>query len=207
MGKPLTILLSTAYLPPVDYFIWIMKSDSIIIEGDENYCKQTYRNRCEIYTTNGKLNLTIPVIKTSGNHTKIKDIKIDYSENWQMKHWRAIVSAYNHSPYFLFYKDALKPLYFKNYNFLFEYNSLVLNTTLSMLKTQKSITYNSSYIKNTLPGILDLRNEINPKKKSNLNLKLYRQVFAERSGFIPNMSIIDLIFNLGPDSKDFLLTH
>jgi len=184
-----------------------MKADSVIIEGDENYIKQTYRNRCEICTGNGKLILTIPVIKTNGNHTKIKDIKIDYSVNWQLKHWRAIVSAYNHSPYFLFYRDALEPFYIKNYKFLFEYNSLVLNLILSLLNAQKSIEYNNSYLKKALYGMVDLRNHISPKMKSNLISKPYIQVFNVQTGFIPNVSIIDLIFNLGIDSKEFLLAQ
>jgi hypothetical protein len=184
-----------------------MKADSIIIEGDENYTKQTYRNRCEICTGNGKLILTIPVIKTNGNHTKIKDIRIDYSVNWQLKHWRAIVSAYNHSPYFLFYRDALEPFYIKNYKFLFDYNSLVLNMILRVLNAQKSIEYNNSYLKKALPGMVDLRYDIIPKNKSNLNSKPYWQVFNTQTGFIPNMSVIDLIFNLGMDSKDFLFSQ
>jgi len=95
-----SVILSSAYIPPVDYMTWIYGAERIILEKHENYIKQTYRNRCYIYSANGKLALTIPVIKTQGNHTPIDNIVIDYSEQWQKNHMRAIESAYNSSPFF-----------------------------------------------------------------------------------------------------------
>ena len=100
-------ILSTAYLPPIEYFAMILQSGAWKIENHEHYIKQSYRNRCNIITANGLLNLSIPVNKTDGNHTFIHDIRISYLSNWQSNHWRAIESAYNKSPFFLYYRDDL----------------------------------------------------------------------------------------------------
>jgi hypothetical protein len=107
-----SILLATAYLPPVQYFMAIVNADDVYIEKHETYHKQTFRNRCEIYTANGKLPLTIPVIKVNGNHTRIDEITISDQYKWQILHWRAIKIAYSNSPFFLYYKDDLS-VFFK----------------------------------------------------------------------------------------------
>ena len=131
------ILLSTAYLGPIEYFASMSNAKEVTIEKQEHYIKQTYRNRCLIATANGIQSLTIPVIKVNGNRTKIKDIQIAYSEKWQLLHWRAIVSAYNHSPYFLYNKDILEPFYFKEFKFLFDFNFQLLEELLGVLEIDK----------------------------------------------------------------------
>jgi hypothetical protein len=200
-----SILLSTAYLPPIEYFIWISKAKSILIEREEHYIKQTYRNRCEIYTANGKLSLTIPVIKTNGNHTRIKDIKIDYSEKWQQKHWRAIVSAYNQSPYFLYYNEGLEQFYTKKINYLIDYNSQLLNLILKFLKIEsKEINFTDKFIKMTGNEVADYRYKMSPKINPETKLISYTQVFGVKHGFFNNLSIIDLIFNMGGESKRYI---
>lgn len=193
-------------MPPIEYFVWIMKADSIIIEREENYIKQTYRNRCEINSANGKLLLSIPVIKTNGNHTKVKDVKIDYSENWQLNHWRAIVSAYNHSPYFLYYKDELEKYYFNNYIYLFDFNTQLIRTILKLLPINRNIVNTDEYLKSVDENCIDLRNKISPKMLTFINWPKYTQVFNERWGFLPNLSIVDLLFNVGPQSAEYLLS-
>ncbi len=117
-----TILLSTAYLPPVEYMALLLKYGNAIIEKEETYPKQTYRNRCSILTANGILNLSIPVSKPNGNNTKTKDISIINSSTWYTNHWRAMSSAYSGSPFFLYYKDYLQKFFIGKYDNLLEYN-------------------------------------------------------------------------------------
>lgn len=183
-----------------------MKAGSIVIEREESYAKQTYRNRCEINSANGRISLTIPVIKTNGNHTKTKDIKIDYSQKWQLNHWRAIVSAYNQSPYFLFYRDAFEIFYLNRYTFLLDYNLQLLDVILKILKVEPKVEFTQFFEKPAPDGVFDLRSEITPKKKSILDFTSYHQVFSDRAEFIPNLSIVDLIFNLGLDAQSILVS-
>jgi hypothetical protein len=204
MNEFSSILLPTAYLPPIGYFVRIANSQSIIIEREENYLKQTYRNRCEIYSSNGKLSLSIPVKKTYGNHTKVKDIKIENSVKWQLNHWRAIIAAYNQSPYFLFYQDELKDYYFRNFEYLLEFNTKLLEVVLKILKMQRNLSFTSEFNKIPLENCLDFRMSLNPKSPQLIALKEYSQVFRERYGFQSNLSILDLLFNIGPESSEYL---
>ena len=199
-----TILLSTAYLPPIEYFSFLINSDKQIIEKYETYKKQTYRNRCYIFGSNGKLALTIPIKKPEGNHTKTNEIIISYSEDWQQIHWKSIESSYNSSPFFLFYKEELKNLYQKKYKYLLDHNNNFLKLICDFLDIEITPGLTSEFIKNP-KNILDLRNSISPKNSSQeKNYKKYSQVFANKHGFIPNLSIIDLLFNTGPEAIDYL---
>lgn len=204
MISPSTIYLSSAYLPPVEYIHQLVKSDIVYIEANETYTKQTYRNRCEIYSANGKLALSIPVIKIKGNHTLTKDILISYHENWQNNHWRAIESAYNSSPFFLFFKDDLYPLFHKKINRLLEFNHELLIKILDLIGINKEIRVTDDFMRN-IPLDQDFRFSISPKHVSkSINLPPYSQVFQEKSGYIPNLSIIDLLFNEGPGTLEYL---
>ncbi len=199
-----SILLSTAYLPPIQYFSYLINSNKQIIEKHETYKKQTYRNRCYILGPNGKLSLTIPIKRLKGNHTKINEITISYDENWQQIHWRSIESSYNSSPFFLFYKEELKDLYQKKYKYLLDHNNNFLKLICDFLSIEITPDLTSEFIKNP-KNILDLRNSILPKNQSkNVNFKEYSQVFTNKHGFIPNLSIIDLLFNTGPEAIDYL---
>ena len=205
MMKPL--LLPTSYLPPVSWMAVALKYQNVLIEWHETYPKQTFRNRCNIATANGILNLSIPVIKVNGNHTQTCDILIDNSKNWQQLHWRSIITAYNKSPYFLYYRDMIEPLYHKKHKNLVTLNQVFFITLLSTLNITTIKTANTEeYIFE--PEGIDLRNSFNPKQQPYQNvtkaLPRYMQVFEEIHGFTPDLSIIDLLFNLGPDASAYL---
>jgi hypothetical protein len=201
------VLLSTAYLPPVHYFSYLVKADQVFIEQFETFPRQTYRNRCEIMTANGKFSLSIPVEKPFGNHSKTGEIGIVNYQNWQTVHWRTIESAYANSPYFLYYKDQLLPFFQKKYHNLLQYNLELLMVLLEIMEIDKSVKLTTSFQK--VPDrILDLRETITPKKPiTNFNLRPYYQVFEDKYGFMPGLSILDLLFNVGEEAVEILLDN
>ena len=200
------VLLSIAYFPPVSWMVVAVQSGRISLEIHETYPKQTFRNRCNIATAAGILSLTIPVKRINGNHTKTCDIHIDNSKKWQLLHWRSIETAYNKSPYFLYYRDLFEPIFFRDYQLLTDFNMELLNCVLKALKLKTiEIQYTTEYKMNR--DFYDLRNSFHPKYlHSNVTFILprYMQAFEELQGFIPDLSIIDLIFNLGPDALSYL---
>ncbi len=205
MNSETDLLLSTAYLPPVEYMALLVTQTSINIEAHETFLKQSYRNRCNIMTANGCLSLTIPVNKPNGNKTKTKDIQIQNSEEWFTNHWRAIVSAYSGSPFFLYYKDDFEDFYSGRYNNLLEYNTLLITKVLYILNTVAEINLTDSF--NSPQGLKhDYRYSISPKKSYLIEeFEEYVQVFSNKFKFVPNLSILDLLFNLGPETKEYLL--
>jgi hypothetical protein len=201
------ILLSTAYFPPISWMAAAVQTENIGLEIHETYPKQTYRNRCTISTSSGTLNLTVPVNRVNGNHTKTCDIQTDNSGNWQLLHWRSIVTAYNKSPYFLHYRDYIESVLFKKHKLLIDLNLELLNSLLKALQiSNKEIFFTSKY--EFKPDFQDLRNSFYPKQEKNRGIKVemprYIQAFEENHGFIPDLSILDLIFNLGPDANQYL---
>jgi hypothetical protein len=199
-------ILSTAYLAPIQYYSKLLKYDEALIEVYENYPKQTYRNRCSIYGANGLLDLSIPVKKIE-TKTKTKDIKIDYVTNWQKLHWKSIESAYRSSPYFEYYADEFLPFFTTKTDFLIDYNLALQNLVTVIIGIEIQIKNTDKYIVNNELAVFDYRELINPKKKFiDLDFKQpeYTQVFSTRFSFIPNLSIIDLLFNVGPDSLTYL---
>ena len=198
------IILSSFYLPPIEYFARILNADSFKVEIHENYIKQSYRNRCHIYTANGLLALSIPIHKTTGNHTLISDIEISYMDNWQANHWRAIESAYNKSPFFLYYQDDLKKFYTKTWKYLWEFNTALTQYLLKKLKINSTVNFTEDFVP-IIDIEKDLRYSIHPKEESkHAVFPKYYQVFETKHDFIPNLSIIDLLFNEGPQSVQYL---
>ena len=200
------ILLSTAYLAPIQYYTKLLKYDEIYIEACENFIKQTYRNRCKIYSANGELSLTIPVKKIEPK-TNIKDIRIDYDTNWRKIHWKSIESAYKSSPFFEYYQDELIPYYTKKYNYLIDFNTELQSVILSNLDILVKISFTKQYISRNEIEYTDMREAIHPKKKSKdakFRMVEYTQVFQKKYGFIPNLSILDLLFNEGPNASEIL---
>ena len=204
------VILSTAYLPPVEYIAAIYRSTGTEIEQFERYQKQSYRSRCHIYGANGLLSLNIPVSRAGGHYLPIKEMEIDYSNKWQQEHWRAIVSSYRASPFFDYYEDDFSQFYHTRYKFLFDFNFELLQLLLNLIGVKRDITYTTEFCKEYISSeVLDLRDKIHPKRESGLLMVQkesgqYFQVFAHKYGFIPNLSVIDLLFNEGPDSISYL---
>jgi WbqC-like protein family len=192
------ILLSTAYFPPVEYFSLIRNADLVFIEREENYIKQTYRNRCRILASAGVMSLTVPVIKGDLLKARIKEVTIDYSKRWQQVHLRAIATAYGKSPYFQYYFEEIERGLLHSYRFLIDLNADLLDTCLRILNIRKCISYTNSFSQPE-GNENDFRYRISPKIKPNHKQAEYIQVFGD-GNFVPGLSILDLILNMGPES-------
>lgn len=203
--KKNSVLLPTAYFGPVEYFYYLLKFNTAIVEQHETWPKQTYRNRAIIATDKGTIPITIPVNKVNGNSTKTSDIVISYAENWHIKHWRAIETAYNNSPYFLYYADEIKALLFSQTTNLISLNMKLTELVCELIGIRTDILLSTTFVKKAGSNVLDLRYKISPKLPPTLShFPKYTQVFSDKQPFFPNVSIIDLLFCLGPDSKSYL---
>ena len=192
------------YLPPIEFFSKLSQyKENVLLERAEHFPKQTYRNRACIHSPQGKLDLIVPVIKGSKVHTKVKDVRISYDFDWQRLHWLSLQSSYRSSAYFEFYEDEFAPFYEKKFDFLFDYNEALLKVILKALKLNISYNYQDSYEKE-YSDLIDFRSSIHPKINNVASNKPYFQVFDERNGFIPNLSIVDLLFSQGPQSGQYL---
>ncbi len=197
-------LLPMFYLPPVEYFTVLNKyRQGVTIEKHEHFPKQTYRNRANIYSPDGMLALVMPVVKGSKVHTPVSDVKISYDFNWQRLHWMSLQACYRRSAYFEFYEDDFARFYEQEFTYLFDYNEQMLSMILKFLKLPVDINYTTEYHRH-YDSVADYRNTIHPKKESDFEQKPYFQVFEERKGFIKNLSIVDLLFNQGPQSVNYL---
>jgi hypothetical protein len=202
----MSLLLATAYFPPVSYMAEVVRADQITLEAWETYPKQTLRNRCLIYGPNGRQSLIIPVNRVNGNHTLTRDIQISDHCSWQKTHWRTIETAYNNSPFFLFYQDHFIRVFTKRHKYLLDLNLEIFRIFIRILNIEKPVALSEKY--NAEPLISkDLRNIFSGKKTPALiPIIPYSQVFMDRHGFIPGLSFLDLLFNLGPESLHYLQT-
>jgi hypothetical protein len=196
------IFLSLAYLPNIQYFSKLLSGEKVIIEVHDTYQKQTWRNRTTIYGANGPLDLIIPVKQPNGNRTKTCDVQLDFDMPWIQTHWKAILSAYRHSPYFGIFEEEIKPFYFTRKKYLIDWNISLLDALYEMIGIEKNYTTTDNY-KASDPSIYDFRNSIHPKRRMqrpdpDFFPVRYQQVFSEKHGFQSNLSFIDLLFNEGP---------
>ena len=201
----MTVYLSSAYLAPVEYYTKLLAYDRVCIEQHDHYIKQTYRNRCTIAAPDGELALSITTVTPASLKCPMCDIRISDHGNWRHLHWNAIESAYNHTPFFEYYKDDFRPFYKKKYEFLADFNEELCHLVCSLIDIQPVMERTSEYKTGFAPGEADFRERIHPKKDFSLedpdfSPQPYYQVFQERLGFLPNLSIIDLLFNMGPES-------
>jgi len=201
------VIIPLNYLPSVSWWATAIRYGDVILEIHETFPKQTYRNRCHIYSAQGSLPLIIPVVRTFGNHTRTLEVNTDQAQSWQKIHWRTIVSAYNKSPYFLYYKDSFQPFFMEPAGLLTDFNLGLLQLCCKVLKLRDikfslSETYQQSY------PFPDFRQLLHPKKDVSLagfmEFPRYIQPFEEKHGFIQDLSIIDLLFNEGPGATEIL---
>jgi hypothetical protein len=206
---PAGILLTTAYFPPPEYFVSASAAGNVLIERHENYLKQTYRNRCVIMAANGILPLVIPVKRLKGRKTPIRDIKPDYNYRWQRLHLITIESAYRSAPFYEYYIDEILPFFKNKYPYLLDLNSAIFDKMLELMNLGVSWKYTCGYMKDPPQGFIDKRESFHPKKdnpglRSVREIIRYGQVFQDRWGYIPGLSILDFLFNVGPDAGALL---
>ena len=201
------MLLSLSYFPPIEYFALLAKYSVVYVEACENYQKQSWRNRCRILTANGAENLNVPVVHENGTfQLPIKSIKVDYSTPWVLRTERAIESAYYSSPFFIYYKDALFEILDSHPRTLWELDMRLIRFLCSKLGIAPEIRETSDYVSDAPE---DYRELIHPKRPNGIMHELglerpYWQVFKEKYGFVPGLSVLDLLFNEGPESLCWL---
>lgn len=194
-------LLPVFYFGPISWYSEFLDENAEInLEQWENFPKQTYRNRTNIYGANGKLSLIIP-ISHNGNRL-YRDTEISYREDWQKLHWKSIKTAYQSSPYFEFYEDRLENIFQSDEKNLLKFNLFVLESMLQLLKTEKAYSLNSEY--RQFPDALDFRQKFSAKHQSEYDMAEYYQTFSDRYGFLKDLSVLDLICNKGPESLTYI---
>jgi hypothetical protein len=196
-----TAILSTTYFGPVSYYCKLFGYDHILLEQHEHYTKQTYRNRCIIASPSGPQPLTVPVERDDTSHTEVRDVRLSDHGKWQHLHWQAIRTAYDGSPYFEFYADDLLPLFEHRYSYLLDFNEALRAVVCELIDLHPDVRLTDEFVPIGEEG--DFRNVISPKSKQpdpTFRPAVYHQVFENRLGFLPDLSILDLLFNMGPES-------
>ncbi len=198
----MSCLIHPTYFPNLAHFVAMVNTDVLYFEICDNYQKQSYRNRTEIYAANGKLALTVPVSYTQKNRQLYKDVKIANEDNWQQQHLKSLQSAYSMSPFFEYYIDDLMPLFEKRFDNILDFNLNCFEVLKDCL--QLRVTANNTQIFEKEPETkTDFRSLVNRNYEVN-SLESYTQVFTEKHSFIPNLSILDLLFNEGPNAELYL---
>lgn len=203
------IILPSTYLGSIEYFAHLIK-DGSIIDIYEHFIKRSQRNRAEILSANGILSLTVQVCKSNSPRTPIRDMKIDYSKRWQHQHWLSLVSAYNSSPFFEYYRDYLEPFYTKEYKYLVDYNLELTHLILRLIGSDVMPVISEAYVEG---GEFDV--DLRPKNRvgSTFSVEPYIQLFAaenptvlepSKDAFTANLSLVDLLFSEGPNSISIL---
>lgn len=202
------VIVSSAYWPNVEYLAYLLHAEEVTVEGHEHFQKQSYRTRCSILSANGVLNLSLPVLHTQSK-MKMQEVELSYKENWQIKHWRAITSAYKNSPYFDFFEEEVSAFYTKSYKHLLDFNLAQIQLIGKLLRHSIPVTISQTYVKSP-ESVLDLRERLHPKKEPDAAVMRYYsshpyyQTFGEKFAFVPNLSCLDLLFNTGLESKAYV---
>ena len=194
------VLLSTTYFGPIQWYQKLYRAEHVEIEQWESFQKQTYRNRCLIATANGVQALTVPV--EHGDSPLIKDIRLSDHGNWRHLHWNALQSAYGESPFFEYYQDDIRPFFERHWTFLLDFNDEIRQKMCELIDIQPNVSYTEGFIPEESP-LTSYRTAISPKHPQDdpdFQPKRYYQVYDQKHGFLPNLSILDLLFNMGPES-------
>lgn len=194
------VLLSTTYFGPIQWYQKLYRAEHVEIEQWESFQKQTYRNRCLIATANGVQALTVPV--EHGDSPLIKDIRLSDHGNWRHLHWNALQSAYGESPFFDYYQDDIRPFFERHWTFLLDFNEEIRQKMCELIDIQPNVSYTEGFIPEESP-LTSYRTAISPKHPQDdpdFLPKRYYQVYEQKHGFLPNLSILDLLFNMGPES-------
>ena len=213
-----TALLSSAYFGPVQWYQKLNRYDTCFIEQHDHFIKQTYRNRCVIATTHGTQTLSIPIEHYDGAKCPMRDIRISNHGNWRHLHWNALLSAYGESPFFEFYADDIRPFFERQWTFLFDFNMEITRQMCTLLDIEPDIRFTDRYMPSVTSSplseknggdmpLVDYRDAIRPKHPQPDKAfapRRYYQVFAQKNGFLPNLSILDLLFNEGNEAVLFL---
>ena len=203
------VLLSTTYFGPVQWYQKLHRAEHVQIEQWENFQKQTYRNRCLIATTQGVQALTVPVVR--GETSLIKDLRISDHGNWRHLHWNALQSAYGESPFFEYYQDDIRPFFTERWERLLDFNEAIRAKICELIDIQPQVSYSKEFtvysLQFTVNQVLDFREAIRPKHPApdpDFEPKPYYQVYQQKHGFLSNLSILDLLFNMGPEGVFWL---
>ncbi len=197
-------ILSSAYLAPISYYSRLAHTDRTWIETCDSYQKQSYRNRCTIASTDGPLSLTIPVEKPQPGHRQMRDIRISDHGRWRHLHWTALKSAYQSSPFFDYYADELAPFYERKWDFLLDFNADLQRLVCQWIDLDAHPSPTLTYQTDLSPEVEDLRERIHPRLEPLVQVRPYYQVFMQKLGFLNDLSIVDLVFNMGPESILYL---
>lgn len=199
----MNIIIHPTYFPNIAHMVAMAHADEVMFEMDDNYQKQTYRNRANIYGANGKLQLSIPIIHSQKERQKYRDIKIHNAENWQAVHWKSLETAYRTSPFFEFYEDEFQPLFTTKANYLLDFNLKCLDIIFDCLQLEIKSSKTEVYQK-TVTDKTDFRYLANARKEPTFHFDSYTQVFHEKHGYLSNLSVLDLLFNEGTSAVNYL---
>ena len=200
-----TALLSSTYFGPVQWYQKLCRYDRVLIEHCDAYQKQTYRNRCLIATTQGVQALTVPVVHSRDAQQDREVIKISDHGNWRHLHWQALQTAYGDSPFFEYYEDDLRPFFTERWELLYDFNEAIRLKMCELLDIHPVVSHTTQYHPSPAPN--DFRAAIRPKHPlpdAHFEPRPYYQVYQQKHGFLPNLSILDLLFNMGPESIYYL---
>ena len=193
----MNLLLSTTYFGPIQWYQKLYRADEVAIERCESFTKQTYRNRCIIATTQGTQALTVPVERTKAD---MMTIRISDHGNWRHLHWNALQSAYGESPFFEYYEDDLRPFFQPDWEFLFDYNEAIRQKMCELLDIQPRVRFTDDYVREAEGDYREIIRPKNAGPDADFQPRPYYQVYASKHGFLPNLSILDLLMNMGPES-------